>query len=261
MKVHYFLFFALLCMASCQNESIKETVSETVDSAYPFIDEIENAHMKNEFMERGNVSFDIALTLGGKERLNGIITLSADSRNGKIENKDSSVILFNDDKVFVSPEIENMSSARFAAYTWSYFFMFPYKLSDGGTKWGDYENGMLGQLDYDAYKLTFDAGTGDAPDDWYIMYADKESHLINTAANIVTASGTVEEAEEDPHAIEYCDYSIVDGIPVAQTWRFWTWRADQGLTDQLGNAAISKVKFHETAADFYAPLTSYKEAK
>ncbi len=219
---------------------------------------IEAAHQKDLFMSKKNVAFDIQLFFGGSERLNGRIILSADSKNGKIENGDGTVILFNNDTVFCSPEIENLGSARFAAYTWSYFFMFPYKLSDGGTQWNDYENGQLGELDYDAQKLTFTAGTGDAPEDWYIMYSDPESHLINTAAYIVTAGGTIEEAEEDPHAIEYCDYKQVDGIPVSTTWRFWEWRTDKGLTKQLGNATISNMEFLTVSEEFYSPLANYQ---
>jgi len=223
------------------------------------ISKVESAHGKSEFLERENVAFDILLSFGGKERLNGRLTISADSRHGKIERNDGGVILFNDDKVHVSPEIENTASARFAAYTWSYFFMFPYKLSDPGTNWTPYANGQLGDLEYDAAKLTFSAGTGDAPDDWYIMYADENNHLINTAAYIVTAGNTREEAEKDPHAIEYCDYKSADGIPVARTWRFWAWRENQGLTKQLGNASISNVQFKEVKGGFYSPLRGYRE--
>jgi hypothetical protein len=27
-------------------------------------------------------------------------------------------------------------------------------------------------------KLTFKSGTGDAPDDWYVVYADKKTNLL-----------------------------------------------------------------------------------
>jgi len=72
------------------------------------------------------------------------------------------------------------------------------------------------------------------------LYADKQTNLTRCAAYIVTAGGSSqEEAEEDPHAIEYLDYKLVDGIPISHEWKFWAWRTDEGLTDQLGFATIN----------------------
>lgn len=92
--------------------------------------------------------------------------------------------------------------------------------------------------------MTFSNDVGDAPYDWYIPYSNPESILMEVAAYIVTAGGfTVEEAEEDPHAISYHDYKGVDGIALAHSWKFWEWRKDSGFTRQLGSAQLSNFKF------------------
>jgi hypothetical protein len=107
---------------------------------------------------------------------------------------------------------------------------------------------------YNSQKLTFGDGVGDAPDDWYITYSDSESNLMEVAAYIVTAGSTVEEAEEDPHAISYHDYKDVDGIALAHSWQFREWRKDSGLTRQLGSAELSNFKFIEAdKSDLLAP--------
>ncbi|MFK7756783.1 MAG: hypothetical protein AB8B53_07615 [Flavobacteriales bacterium] len=255
------LVLLVLLLSACTPTSKNPSSPNQLDQAKQIADDlnkdvslvtiVEQNHKKKAFINEENVSFDILLDFGGKTRMDGKITLSTDSRNGKIEQKDGNIILFNNGNVYCSRGM-NGNSARFAAYTWSYFFMFPYKLSDKGTNWKTYENGSLKGQTYDAQKLTFDQGIGDAPEDWYIMYSDKDTYLINTAAYIVTADQSLEEAEKDPHAIEYCDYKEVAGIPVATTWRFWGWQADKGLTNQLGNAQISNIKFHTVENGFYS---------
>tara|TARA_R110001606_G_scaffold194682_1_gene342402 strand:- start:499 stop:657 length:159 start_codon:yes stop_codon:yes gene_type:complete len=42
---------------------------------------------------------------------------------------------------------------------------------------------LLPQVNYkdisqDVVKVTFDSGTGDAPDDYYILYMDAKTHLL-----------------------------------------------------------------------------------
>jgi hypothetical protein len=93
------------------------------------------------------------------------------------------------------------------------------------------------------------------------MYADEKSNLIQCAAYIVTAGGsTQEEAEKDPHAIEYTNYIEVDGIPFAQNWKFWGWQPAEGLTDQLGEATITNIQFVDLEADFFtAPADFLKK--
>ncbi|NNK81223.1 MAG: hypothetical protein HKO93_06980, partial [Flavobacteriales bacterium] len=133
--------------------------------------------------------------------------------------------------------------ARFAAYTWSYFFLLPYKVTDPGTIWSDYlDNSPLAKKS-NAKKLTFEEGIGDAPDDWYIIYSDKPSGLMDVAAYIVTAGASIEEAEKDPHAIEYENYHMVEGIPIAKNWTFWSWRETEGLVDTLGWAELNDFRF------------------
>jgi len=138
--------------------------------------------------------------------------------------------------------LKENKGVRFHAYTWSYFFLYPYKLNDNGTIWDD--SFKIATIDaFNTAKLTFKANIGDAPDDWYINFADKEDNMLNHVAYIVTANKSVEEAEADPHAIKYIDYKEINGIPFATNWEFYEWNTTNGLTDKIGNAKISNIKF------------------
>lgn len=223
-----------------------------------FVQKIEKAHQKNKFLEKEAIQFDLKLSFGGKEKLDAKITLLTNSSKGAIEYKNGAKIIFNNEKVFYSANIPNEESVRFDAYTWAYFFQFPYKLSDSGTKWSFYDNTKANQEDYVTQKLTFISGTGDAPDDWYVVYANKSTNLIDKAAYIVTVNGNKEEAEKNPHVINYIDYKEVEGIPIATKWLFWEWEKNVGVTKEIGNATLTNIKFISANKDYFAPDASFK---
>jgi hypothetical protein len=62
-----------------------------------------------------------------------------------------------------------MKKSRFDAFTWEYFSFSSHKFQE--------QYGMNTTIKKRRYKLseklTFKSGTGDAPDDWYVVYADK----------------------------------------------------------------------------------------
>lgn len=216
-----------------------------------FTDKVENAHHKQDFLAKEAVQFDFKLEFGGKERMDAKFTTLTNSTEGVIEFKNGSKIIFNKDKVYYSATIPNEESVRFDAFTWSYFFLFPYKLSDPGTIWNAYTNKEKDLENYNTEKLTFKSGTGDAPDDWYVVYANKKTNLLEKAAYIVSVKAGKEEAEKDPHAIQYLDYKTVDGIPMATKWVFWGWEDGKGLTNKLGLATLSDIKFVKVDADYF----------
>jgi hypothetical protein len=224
-----------------------------------FIDLTEKAHEKQAFLTNEAIQFNLKLAFGGTERMDAKFTLLTNSSKGVIEYKNGTKIIFDENKIFHSAGIQNVESVRFDAYTWSYFFLFPYKASDSGTIWNLYENKEKDHENYLSEKLTFSAGTGDAPDDWYVVYANKETHLIEKAAYIVTYNGSKEEAEKNPHAIQYSDYKEVAGIPIATTWTFWTWKAGEGLKEELGNATISAIKFVAVDQNYFKPGADFVE--
>jgi hypothetical protein len=238
----------LISILSCKKEEkLKDFVTET-----------ETAHFKNDFLKNNAIQYNIVAYFGTEEWINGKMTLATNSEKGKIEFKNGSQIIFNGSNVFYSKEIKDNSNVRFDAYTIPYFFLLPYKLSDQGTVWTKYQNKEKDSLNFNTKKLSFAAGTGDAPHDWYVVYTNKKTNLIEKTAYIVTFGGTAQaEAEKNPHAIEYLDYKITDGIPMATKWKFWSWKKDSGFEKELGNAQLSNLKFIKTDANYFNPPTDF----
>ncbi len=222
---------------------------------------IEAAHGKDGFMQKEAVQFNMILMFGGKQRLNGTLTLLTNSTAGKIAYADGRTLVYNNGEVYYSEGFTS-DEASFAAYTWSYFFMLPYKITDAGTELVSSEHKMLQGEKYDTKKLIFKPETGASPNDWYLLYADKLTHQLRAAAYIVTAKGKpIEEAEKDPHAIEYLEYKMVDSIPVATEWKFWGWQPDSGFTNQLGEASLSNFKFLNVEAGFFSKSDGLMQLK
>ncbi len=199
MKKILFILTAAALISCTQREAKEQEVENApTEVELTATQRIEVAHSKTDFLTNQIIQFDIILEFGGTERLNGTMSLATNSSKGKIAYKNSKELYFNQDQVYADSSTENTASARFAAYTWSYFFLFPYKLSDPGTNWSSETEVTLNGETYNSQKLTFGEGIGDAPDDWYITYSDPETNLMQVAAYIVTAGGsTIKEAEEE----------------------------------------------------------------
>ncbi|WP_104734123.1 DUF6503 family protein [Hanstruepera ponticola] len=259
MTKYLFLTCLFLCITACKNDSTKNNSTDELSSSNSelsintFVSSIEKAHKKEHFLKESAIQLQLNIQFGGNERLNGTVTFSTDSSKGKLELSNGDTIIYIDNEVFYSPSITNTQRIRFDAYTWSYFLLFPYKLSDDGTVWNSYPNSQLGDIKYNAQKLSFKSGVGDAPDDWYVVYSNPNSNLLEVAAYIVTSGKTIEEAEADPHAIKYEDFVAVNNIPFARKWTFWEWEAKLGLTHQIGEATLKNIKFIEDQKLFEVP--------
>ena len=232
----------LFCLASCGERTTPVTAPST---SLP--QQIEEAHQKEALLSYEAVQWDFKLNFGGKERLNAKLTVLTNSTKGLLEMGDSTQIFFDQDRVYYSPNRGSNKGVRFDAFTWSYFFLLPYKLTDPGTQWSSYNSTPIAGKAYRSEKLSFEASIGDAPEDWYIVYANPSTHLLEVAAYIVTANKSVEKAEEDPHAIEYADFITVEGIPIALRWVFGEWRESKGLTQELGFGEVSNIKLLKEA--------------
>ena len=257
-------------LISCKNETsnVEKSTVNTAEvetqmykaSSDDFALKIEQEHNKEVFVNKDAVSFDIAIQFGGKERLNGKMTLKTDSSQGLIELTDGNKMFINGDKLFVSPGLADNKGVRFDAFTWSYFALFPFKLGDDGTQWSNAQSRDWNKSSYDTKNLSFKAGSGDTPDDWYVVYKNKDNNQLRAASYIVTFGKTVEKAESDPHVISYDDYVRVDDVLFAKDWKFWGWSEKDGFgKDQIGAAQLSNIAFVTTDENTFKVLNDFVE--
>ncbi len=218
-----------------------------------FVSSVEKAHKKEAFLNKAVVSFDIDLNFNGKDALDGTIRMLTNTSKIKIEHDNGSMLVFDNENVYKSPKDAEMPRARFSMFTWPYFFSLPYKLNDDGVNIEKQDMMPMEGESLEAFKMTFDAGTGDAPDDWYYVYTNDKQQIV-AAGYIVTFGGTPEEeAVKNAHAIVYNDYKMVDGIPVATSWEFYNWSKEEGITGEpIGDATITNLTFSEEKEGMFA---------
>jgi len=256
------LFSTVALMLACSSPKKKSntaqganqedfTKMEVLTDAQRLVASIEKAHRKDLFELNEAVQFDLKLEFGGTERINGRVYLLTGGSKVKIEDVNG-LQYWDGSKAMVLPNQEDNEKARFDLLTWSYFFAAPYKLSDSGVNHEFIGETLLGGAEYRANKMTFEKGIGDTPEDWYIVYKDRNSDLLAAMAYIVTSGEkTVEEAEKDPHVITYEAYTEVGGIPFATQWNFWTWNEAGEMNKLLGSATVSNIEFTEKAGDMF----------
>ena len=251
-------FGVSLLSVACTNDAPESTAAATEmvekpDARPADVQKMEAALDVEDLHKAAGVRYKLNLIFGGTPRFKGTITQTTNMDRILLEQEESTVV-YDGDMVHVATTGElNTKSARFSALTWPYFFSLPYKLNDPGTKLETIENQTVDGVDYRRAKLTFTAGTGDAPDDWYILYFDAEDRLA-AAAYIVTFGGkSPEEALANAHAIYYHDYEKTSDILFSRKWTFHDWSEAEGWTKQIGEAGIYDIKvLSELPADQFA---------
>jgi hypothetical protein len=105
-------------------------------------------------------------------------------------------------------------------------------------------------VDYDVARLTFAGGTGDTPDDWYVLYRDPQTSRLAAMGYVVTWGRDLEQAEAEPHAIVYDDFTPVGGAMIPTTWRFYRWSLEDGIQgDPIGRLELTGVHLVESLAE------------
>ena len=238
------LYLTLVCCQSdvpSAEQPVEVSTPAQPDTRPASVQAMESVLGMDAYSNFAGVRYDLNLKFRGTTRFEGTI-LQTGSMDRIYLKQENETMVFDGEQVHVSTTgTLNTRSARFNALTWPYFFSLPFKLGDPGTQLESLDDQTVNGVTYQRAKLTFSAGTGDAPDDWYILYFDGQKRLA-AAAYIVTFGGkSPAEALANAHAICYHDYETIDGVEVAQNWTFHDWSEAEGWTTQIGEGALSKV--------------------
>jgi hypothetical protein len=233
---------------------------QPLETASNFVEQIKKAQHVGQFCAQKTVSFDVETLINGKSTT---ATLTTMTNSGKIrlQYADGKTIVFDGKKIwFTATDATAYKQARFDIFMWQYFFMAPFKMDDSGTYWLLLTDKTLDDNDYARAKLTFKNGTGDTPNDWYIVHRNKATDYLSAMAYIVTfGNKAVSDAEKRPNGITYEDFMAIDGVQFATTWKFWKWSEQRGFYDAKGSAKIKNIRFIKPTSGTFAPPSGSKE--
>lgn len=135
-------------------------------------------------------------------------------------------------------------NTRFWSLT-PYFFMGqPFVLAGKGTNLE-----LLDQVEfkdnlYQAVKVTFDSGTGDAPDDYYVLYFNTRSRKLEVIRYIVSYPGYFEKGKHLPEKfMELLGEQTVDGITFPKNYKTYWLNEENAPGEHITDIKLSEIKF------------------
>ncbi|SDM22099.1 hypothetical protein [Kriegella aquimaris] len=142
---------------------------------------------------------------------------------------------------------------KFWALTPIYLFAHPFVLDGEGVNLE-----LLPQATYiaktnDVIKVTFDAGTGDAPDDYYILHFDTDTHLMTAIRYIVSYPAYFKDGGHNPEKfMEVGELVNVDGLLLPSELKTH-WTVENGQPGEyITKIEVTDLHFEKTLeSDFF----------
>ena len=255
------MILTMLLTGIIATPSIGAEKTTTLPAGETFAQVFETAHGLKAWQAQKAVQAQFKIELGGQIVLEGTMLFNTPVGKSRIELEDGTLMVFDGQDAWVSPSDTPMEGARFHLLTWPYFLAAPMKLRDPGSHLAILDPMPQGGRELPTAKLTFDAGVGDTPDDWYILYSDPDTGYLAAMAYIITYGKGKEEAEKEPHAITFDDFETIDGVTFSTRWQFWHWNPEQGSHGEpMGHAQITNIQFVEpTIQDFQKPTDAKRD--
>ena len=142
---------------------------------------------------------------------------------------------------------------KFWALTPLYFYGQPFVLNGEGVNLELLPEVTYKQQKQDVVKVTFDAGTGDAPDDYYIFYFSKESHKLVTIRYIVSYPEYFKDGGHAPEKfMEVMGENTVNGILFPTSYKTYWLTKDKKPGEYITQIDVSNVSFeNDLPKDFF----------
>lgn len=189
---------------------------------------------------------------GDMENVHALITMSTTQKDVKIENDDGTFLVYQESTTSLVEDSIMQNFERFKHFAWAHFFSLPKRLRNENVRVEKFEgSNRLGDESFRVRRIRLVPRPGyDDIFEWYVVYADRATGLLRYAGYGVP--GDIYQSKETlSHAVEYSDYKLVEGIPIARYWTFWEWNTETGLGKKLGEARLKNNSFPEVDADYY----------
>lgn len=116
------------------------------------------------------------------------------------------------------------TNPRFWSLTPFYFVAIPFVLADPGTVLESAGTQEFEGVQWELVKASFEAGVGDAPDDFYVVYIHPETRRVGGVRYIVSYPGFFPDGGHSPEKwMSYDGAQEVGGITFPETFRTFEW--------------------------------------
>ena len=133
---------------------------------------------------------------------------------------------------------------RFWALTPYYFLGQPFVFAGEGVQLEHLGTKPYDEIDYDAVKVSFAEGTGDAPDDYYIAYFHPETGRQEVIRYIVSYPGYFAKGKHLPEKfMSLHDFTTVNGITFPTRYRTHWLGEDEQPGEHITDITVSDIRF------------------
>ncbi len=144
------------------------------------------------------------------------------------------------ERAWIAPDSIETPNPRFWALSGFYFQQIPFVLADPGVNYEALPDDTLDGEPHDMVEITFGENVGDAPDDVYTLYLDKDSGQVDAIRYAVTYGREVEDPDDLSETFfDYEDYVTVDGLTVPTRFEGYSYSEEDGPGDTLRNEAVA----------------------
>ncbi len=225
MKKLILLLAILLSITACKND--KKTTADDPRAEGMELDSTETSNVKEvekpkEYPAQFQAMFTAHGGLNHWKKMNNLCfemkgkngeethTVSLPDRKTKIESKDWSIGYDGKGVWLLKHDLGYEGNPVFYHNLMFYFYAMPFIISDPGT---NYETVAPTELDgkiYNGYKVSYNKGVGDSPEDEYILYFDPKTNKMAWLAYTVTFKD--QKKSDDWHYIKYDKWQDVNGL-------------------------------------------------
>ncbi len=172
------------------------------------------------------VSFEDHFTRPGeKEGSVSQVTVEQGRRRAYLDFPKTNARITWDGKRAWSENWKEQTPPRFLALLNYYFLNLPWLTMDQGVNLTEPEKVKLWDdpTEYITVKVTFDAGVGDTPEDYYLLYIDPKTYRLKATEYIVTYASLLppDAKSTPPHILVYDTFTTVDGLVVPSKYSIY----------------------------------------
>lgn len=140
------------------------------------------------------------------------------------------------------------STARFWSLTPYFFLGMPFVAADPGTRYEQLPDAELDGVAHRLVKLTYEDGTGDAPNDYYVLYLHPETHRLAALRYVVSYPGFFGPGEHSPEKLmRFTEPTTVAGLSLATRLDTYAWSDGQG--EKVTEIAARQITLGESWPD------------
>jgi hypothetical protein len=142
------------------------------------------------------------------------------------------------------------STARFWSLTPYFFLGMPFVAADPGTRYERLADAELDGVVHRLVKLTYEDGTGDAPDDYYILYLHADTHRLTALRYVVSYPGFFAPGAHSPEKLmRFTEPTTAAGLLLATRLDTYAWSEADGPGEKVTEIGISRITLGESWPD------------